>query len=118
MEILITLAIITAIGVFMVKEGDLSLTGTMAAIVGGVGLFTALIFLPLSRMSTESHIAQFKAISSTIQGARSRGESIENAAIQIKVSGANEWLASAKYWNGTVFDVWIVDEVESLDEIQ
>jgi len=45
-------------------------------------------------------------------------ESIENAAIQIEIAKWNQWIAGKKYWNDTLFDIWIPDEIETIEFIR
>lgn len=122
MMIFLILLIVTVSG-FMALHwfedcSPLHFVGFMASIFGATCLFIALIVLPISRMGTHSQIAKFNAIDSTVQAARMRGESIENAAMQLKVAEANQWMASSKYWNRTVFDIWIHDDVSELRAIK
>jgi hypothetical protein len=81
-------------------------------------LIMALIALPLVRMGAYSGIAEFEETRATYERARSAGVGIESAAIQTDIAKANRWLASAQYWNGTIFDHFIPDEVMNLEPIR
>lgn len=118
MTILIVLAILTAVGCWLANKHSTELLGIMVAALAGVLLFIALIGVPFNRMEVYSNIAEFQSVRATITAARSRGESLENAAMQLKVAETNAWLANAHYWNQTLFDIWIPDVVMHLEPIR
>ena len=94
-----------------------SIIGFVSTVVGGVCLLIALSVLPINIMGTKSEIAQFRALEATAQAGRG-GEPLEMAAYQMKVAEANQWLADKQYWNGTVFGLWVPDEVDNLTPIR
>ena len=83
-------------------------------LVAVVVLFVAVVFLPFSRMDVRASIAEFEAI----RASRAGGSEIEAAAWRMKVAESNAWLASTRYYNRTVFDIWIPDAVEDLEPIE
>lgn len=118
MFILIILAALTVTGLVLAKRADsFSLSEGLFGITGifaGVMLAIALVFLPIQRMDTMANLAGFRAIEQSREG----GTAIEAAAWRMKVAEANAWLASTQYWNGTPFDLWIPDAVESVEPIK
>jgi hypothetical protein len=43
---------------------------------------------------------------------------VERTAIYLKVMEYNEGLATTKYWNNTIFDIWTPDELANLPFIE
>lgn len=87
---------------------------TIVAIFTGMLLTFALLFIPLNRMKVRSNIAAFNAV----RDSRAGGQEIEAAAWRMKVAEQNAWLASKRYYNRTLFDLWIPDEIEALQPIE
>jgi len=87
-------------------------------IIGVLGLFLSLIMVPLNRMNVNAHIKMFQSVEQTAKVARDNNKMcLERAAFQQKVADKNEWLASTKYWNNTICDLWIPDKVKKLEPI-
>jgi len=81
-------------------------------IIGGV------IAIPLKHMEYKSNINKFISVQSTLDTARLNGDTINDATLQLSIVDSNKWLASAQYYNNTVFDIWIPDEVMELKPIK
>jgi len=92
--------------------------GEPVAVISGVVLVFILIPFPPVFYGTKSEIMQFKSIKITVQNARNNGVNIENAAIQQKIIDANKWLANYQYWNNTIFDIYIPDEIMELEPLE
>lgn len=121
MIILITATIILILGIWLISIGNWDwkeLVGTVLTIGSGTVLFISLIALPMNRMETFASIAQYRSVESTIQQTRDDNNQLENVALQHKVIDCNKWLASQLYWNSTVFDIWIPDEILELKPIR
>lgn len=82
------------------------------------GLAICLVTIPVSYLVVTSEIQQFNSVRITLEVARKKGMDLENAAIQQKIIDSNKWLAKNQYWNGTLFDIWIPDEVDKLKPIE
>lgn len=89
----------------------------LAGVVGGVVLFSATLVLPISHAVIRSEIITFHSTRATLEAARTGSTPLELAAITSRVVEANAWLARQQYWNGTLFDIWIPDEVDELKPI-
>ena len=101
------------------KEYDYEISGVFTMIFSGFILILMVVSIPINRMETKAEIKQFKSIQLTIQKARkNNNDKIENAAFQMKIADNNSWLAGISYWNTTVFDIWIPDEIENLKPIE
>jgi hypothetical protein len=122
MTILICLTVVMVVGWYAAVTSRnydwAEIVGGTVAGLAGVLLVIAVVFVPVNRMGVQSKIRQFDAVRTTIDVARARGESIENAAFQLKVSEVNQWLAGVQYWNTTTFDLWIPDAVDAMEPIQ
>jgi len=122
MLILIVLAVLFVLGLIisvLVNGIDwLEIPSTVIGVIAGVLLLIALISLPIERLDNHAQIVEFNAIKTTVEEARKRGNDFENAALQQKIITANGWLAKAKYYNTTVFDIWVPDKVNDLSPIK
>lgn len=102
---------------------DWSGVGFMTASVGGVGLVVGLVLLPVLRSEGLARVEAFRATKLTIERARLQADSIgvefpiESVAILGEIARHNAWLAAQKYWNRSLFDIWIPDAVEELEPI-
>lgn len=97
---------------------DRRFVGRMTQMLGGILLLLSLIGLIFHPLSVRSDLEEIKAVRSTVEVARADGETLEDAALQQKVADYNADLASYKYWNGTIMDWWIPDQVEQVKPIR
>ena len=120
MLIPLALAAVVVAGVVWQKYADpYAAAPVIVTIFASVFLAVVLLTVPIGRLDTRSQILEFNSLRTTLEAARTRDpNSIENAAFQVKIADANQWLARKQYWNGTAFDIWIPDAVESLRPIQ
>lgn len=117
MTILIVFAVVTLFGVILLNRSyEWDGLGIALALLGGIGLAAGLMALPMSRMEWHSKIVEIQAIkeSRELHGA----PDIEAAAWRMQVAEVNAELASARYYNGTLFDIWIPDEVMAVEPIR
>jgi hypothetical protein len=63
-------------------------------------------------------ISEFNATKQTIETARINGEKLENAAIAHKIVECNQWLKAIQYFNGTIWGVFIPNQVDKLKPIE
>lgn len=118
MIILIGLTLIVIAGIALAQSYTWEALGMAMTIAGGILLFVALVTLPLSHFGIEAKIAEFEMTRKTIEVAREYGDELEKAAIQHKIIESNQWLAKKIYWNDTLFDIWIPDEVTQLKQLK
>ena len=93
----------------------------MLAVVGGAALLASLIALPTNILTIRSEIEQFKITKATYENARNNFDSlsfVENAAIQVDIAHLNRWLVDTQYFNETVFDIFIPDEIMDLKPLK
>ena len=83
-------------------------------------LVVGIVGLPIQYYSTIGKIAEFKSIQQTLNTARENKtiSPFELAALQTKAVEGNMWLAGIQYWNSTILEWYIPDEVDNLQPIQ
>ena len=121
MIILITSTILLILGLWIASKGDWDLiegTGAILAFISGMALVIGLIILPINRMDSFAKIAEYKSVELTLEQARKDDNQMENVALQHKIIDSNKWLASQLYYNGTLFDIWVPDEILELEPIK
>jgi len=117
--IIITICIILLLfGIISVKRKWYDAIPFFSIAFGGIGLAICLILLPANRYRVLGQIAQYNATKETICNARAKGINIENAALQLKIIEINRELANVKYYNTTIFKLWIPNEVDDLEFIK
>ena len=115
MIILITLAALLIISLLLYAFTDFEAAGFAFSVTFGVILFAALISIPVSRAEDGATIASHYALEETLSTSRMENLSeIERAAILTKIAEHNQLLASARYFNDTILDIWIADELAEL----
>lgn len=115
MIISITLAVLLTIGLLLYAFTDFEATGFVLSVTFATILFAALITIPISRAADGATIASHYALEETLSTSRMENLSeIERAAILTTIAEHNQLLASARYFNDTILDIWIVDELAEL----
>ena len=125
MTLLIMAVILALIGLLIVRVAGysdlLEFIGVGFIAIGAIATVVWLIATPLSYSTTKGRIAQFEALRHTVEVARrddSMAKVMENVMLQQEIVKGNCWLADTKYWNTTVFDIAIPDEIEDLKPIE
>ena len=117
--ILIGLAVLTIIGIIGEVNNSWSVWGVVLSSTCGVILVLVLICLPCSIMNEKTHIARYHSVKATIASARANETNdIERAALTTRIIKVNEWLVSVQYWNDTIWDIYIPDEVMELEPLK
>ena len=123
MLILIVLSVLVVVGIGLLIAGNdiFEFMGIMLTVMCGALLFVALGALPVNYYGTKARIEQFQATRATYEVARksySQPSITERAAILMDIADQNRWLKNAQYWNDTMFDIWIPDEVMNLKPLE
>ena len=118
MIIIISLVVLLFLGIYLGNKLEDFEVGFGLMFISGLLLFISVIVFPIERYTTFSDIQEFNSVNSTIKTARLNGRALEAAAIQHKIVESNQWLARKQYWNDSIFDIWIPDEVMSLEPIK
>ena len=93
--------------------------GAMLIAASVAMLILALIAWPICYYSTLANIERYEAQKQTIEVARASDISeIERAAILTQISETNQALASYRYWNDTIFDIFIPDKITELEPLK
>lgn len=90
--------------------------GACIASIGAVFLFVALIAIPLNHVEIRKRIAAFEATRATIT-ASAGVQRIENAALIQSIVEHNAWLAGVQYDNAHFFDIWVPDEIDTIEPL-
>lgn len=118
MLIFLILVCLLVVGVILFNQSGHSspfeILGGVLIVISTPILAVALITLPTNFYTVKSQIEQFKITEITYKNARLNNILMENAAIQIDVATQNRWLVGQQYWNGTIFDIWIPNEIMDL----
>lgn len=115
--ILVTLLLLV-VGIVLLTKNNDSFIGFIFTAITGTALVIALICIPIKHMGVNAFITKFEATETSIISARNKGVDVENAAIQHKIIECNQWLAGKKYYNDSIFGLWIPDTVEDLTPIK
>ncbi|MEW9698010.1 hypothetical protein [Paenibacillus sp. SI8] len=93
--------------------------GDFMTLVGGVLTLAILIVWPVHYYSYLDAEARYYATNLTIMESRKTDKSeVERAALTTEIITANRELASAKYWNQTIFGDIIPDSFASLEYLK
>ncbi len=123
MLFLLGLLVITAacIGVAKLIRNDIAqLIAVFSVAITGLCFIIAVVAIPFTRMGERANIVRYEEFGETLKRARKNGTmtDIERAAIQKEVAGWNCWIAETRYWNGTILDIWHLDEVNDLKMLE
>jgi len=118
MIIFITAVVVILIGILFLNYFEWEFFGGLLIMIGGMVLCIVLIAGYLVPLETRGEIVRFEATRQTIKIARETGNELEKAAVQHKIIECNNWLASKVYWNQTIFDIFIPDEVMQLKPLK
>ena len=121
MIILQSLVVFIIIGIviaYIALDHNYDFVGSTAIVISlfaGIGLLIALICIPCERMGIRAEIEAYYAMQKTIENARENGDELEKATLVNKLIELNQGLAKYSYYNRTVWDIWIPDEIEELE---
>jgi len=124
MLILISLIVALIIGIVLYVVGEDSCIdvihglGAVLGIVASILLVIAILAFPVKRYGINAQIQAYHFTISTLDTARANGTDLEAAAIQHKFIELYWVLAKVQYYNTTIFDIWIPDEVMDLEPIK
>lgn len=118
MWILIGLTLLTIVfGVISAKNGD-DLSFILAGLFGIV-LFVAVVSWPISFYGSKAEVERYRALEESLNTSRSgEGSEVERAAVTNEIISYNKDLASVKYWNESIFDIYIYDGLAELPRLK
>lgn len=106
--------VIFGIGWFMKHKLDVDV-GALVEIIGAAVFLVGLFVLPIKRAEIQSKVKQYHVIKQTLKN--SEGSTRETA-LAIKIVEVNAGLANLEYWNETIFDWYVPDEIETLEYLK
>lgn len=119
MLLLFISAILILVGYFLEKKDRYFAGGIICMAVGSLALFIGLLGLLLNPIEYRAKASQLQAFKETVEFSRTSNVSeLERAAILSKIGEWNEWLAETKYYNESIFGLWIPDEVAQIEPIR
>jgi len=84
-----------------------------------VALIVAITLIPFIRADFKNQIVRYDAFKQSLKNARLEDmNELEGATILNKITEWNMDIESAKYWNKTIFGIYIPDEVTELELIK
>lgn len=90
--------------------------GGVVTLIAGILLLIASVTLALNRLDLHTEISQFGMVRETAEQAEALDVATD-VAFRLKVAEVNQWLVEVQYWNHTLMDWWIPDEVDKLEPI-
>jgi len=107
------------LGLYLCNNYDFEFLGLLISVISGFIILMAFIFTPINYYSTISGINQYNSMKNTIEITRNQNISeIERAALTTKIIETNQWLIDVQYWNNTIFDYCIPDEIMQLEPLK
>lgn len=106
------------IGLEFYNEYYISIAG-LTLYVSVFILCLSLIILPITRFTVKANIQGYHSLVETLNNVNTDElEDVEKALIRENVIQVNTWLNRVKYFNNTIFDWFIPDEVLDLEPIK
>ncbi len=96
-----------------------SLEFEFAGFIMGALFFIVLLYLPFARMESRSFVNKYRATEQTLLTQRGQSNSIENAALSLKIIEINQELRGNQYWARSKWVNWFyVSEILELTPLQ
>ena len=109
---------LTVIGRKLDIESD-TFAGTFVFITSLAILCTGLMTLPVVRLHERANIETYHSFIETLNNTNiDRLEDVEKALMRDKILEINSWLSRSKYYNDTILDWFIPDEILKLEPIK
>ena len=106
-------------GLYLAEGHKYDILGAVMATVCGMVLVGALFVMPVQYYVEVSNIQTYHATKVTVESSREQDAAyIERAALTQKIIDVNAWLGRVQYWNQTIFDPYIPDEVMELEPLK
>lgn len=87
-------------------------------IVSVIFVGMSLVILPFSRMRHSAKIQQYNILKTTLSDLKKQEDGLKSTFISQEIITINKELAASKYWNNTIFDIYILDEYANLPYIK
>lgn len=124
MLILVGSLLLTIISIILLKRvsylSDWDTVLFISSLVFGAIFTLALIALPFSYYSSKAEVERYYILKETIEQSHSNHQisDLERAALTTQITEYNKDLASVKFWNESIFDIYIYDGLAELDYLK
>ena len=119
MLILLGLTVLTIVGIVLMSNYNTEFLGVIIVTIFGLALLVSLTIIGVNQAIGVSKVEEYNAFVKTLELARNNEEiELERAAVTSKVVEWNQYIASAKYWNDGLLDIFVHDGVAGLDYIE
>lgn len=119
MLLLLIFTITFILGLFLLNKFDkigLEIFGFGITVIGGTGLLILLIILTVNHATANNVINNYNTVKNTIAEARDNSNSVfERSALTTEILQINRSIASDKYYNEGILDIFIPDKVAELE---
>lgn len=115
----IVLAIAIIVGIILQLEWLTDVAGAIISTCSGIALFFVLLFWGITYVSTVADIQTYYAVKETVKESRNAEIiPLERAALTNSIIEINSWLKRTQFWNSTILNQAIPDEVMKLKPIE
>lgn len=122
MIVITVLALLIALSVFsFVKASDIKSSSfwEYSVALSSMMSLSLILILVINHGSANSTISQYNAIKETIEETReNETSSIERATLTQNIIEVNQEIASYRYWNETIFHLFIPDKLAELEYLK
>ena len=80
-------------------------------ICSGILLVIVLVAWPICYYTTKAELLSFEQVRITLNESRETMSEYERAAMVTEMSKKNAWLKEQQYWKGTIFSIFIPEDV-------
>ena len=117
MIFLVVLGALVAAGVGLACFPRFRILGTVVGVISGFLLAIVLVCAVSQRADQRSWIIEYEAFRKTVTDARAKGSmtEFERAAILKDVADKNGDIMSVRYWNQTTWDIFWLDDFDTLE---
>jgi len=118
--ILITLLTLSTVASYVwMERNDLSNLAILSFTISTLALLSLLMPLPFMYYGGLAEVERYHALKESYEESRSQDLSeYERATIAQKIAEYNADIASKRYWNDTIFDIYIPDELAELEYLK
>jgi hypothetical protein len=108
------LILISAFCIYRLSDDEDDIVTLALGFIIPLILLTFFIVWPIVYYESVVDIERYRAIEFTMSNFRGNENQIESAAMFLQVQKVNQQLAAYRYWNDSIFDYFIVDEITEL----
>ena len=125
MILILIAAVVLTVGILVFRfiDDDYYVTESLVCFtistIAGAVLISALLLIPIKMGTDRNCIVEYNVTKQVLAEYRADAtKDIERAALSQKVIAVNSWIATAKYWNGTTWGIYWLDEAAELEPLK